>query len=112
MKKTRVTARAIKRMLVDLASDDKLPLDMNDLDVDLIENVLKENEPTKEDKVIEEASHYLVEGEFTFAEQVEKIAKWPEQFDQIDYVDGVIVWQAVENQFTCDAFLDLIGYKM
>jgi len=57
------------------------------------------------------AYHYLCNDDVSVEEQVQAIQK---QADidgsvMIDYVEGVTVWEKVENAFSCDEFLDLIS---
>ncbi len=43
-------------------------------------------------------------------EAVRAIVNYPHQNDYVDFVDEIIVWEKVTNTFTCDEFLDEIGY--
>jgi antitoxin component of RelBE/YafQ-DinJ toxin-antitoxin module len=108
--KTEKIAKAIKAYLVDLAVKDKLPFDMTQLSESALEEVIKKELPTKRDKSIELASHYLSDGDLTTKEMVEAIANHEDQNDIIDNVDGVVVWQKVEGSFTCEDFLNEINY--
>ena len=58
------------------------------------------------------AEHYLCDSDESVYDQVLNIAEHAEEHgeDMIDSVDGVFVWEKVENKFTCDEFLELIGY--
>jgi hypothetical protein len=68
-------------------------------------------EPTAREKAIELASHYLCDGDLTTEQMVEAIANNEDEDDLIDNVDGVIVWEKVEYEFTCEQFLDDIGWE-
>lgn len=107
------TAQAIKDLLVSLAVNDKLPLDMTDLSTDGIETILTESIKqfkidNAENERIERASHYLCDGDLSTKEQLALIDKQAEIDGSIllDNVhEDVIVWQKVENSFTVDEFL-------
>ena len=103
-------AQAVKDYLVDLAIKDKLPMDMTTLSIDKLVKVIEKSLPTQEEKSIELASHYLSDGDLSTKEMVEAIANHPDPYDLIDNVDGVVVWQKVEMSFTCEDFLNEIGY--
>jgi hypothetical protein len=64
----------------------------------------------EEEEWLSSAEHYL-SGSNT-AEQVYKIANHKDQGDLIDNVNGVFVWELVENNFTCSEFLETIGYQV
>jgi hypothetical protein len=68
-------------------------------------------EPTAREKAIDLAAHYLCDGDLTTEQMVEAIANHEDEDQLIDNVDGVIVWQKVEYQFTCEQFLDEIGWE-
>jgi hypothetical protein len=68
----------------------------------------KENSPMA--KAIELASHYLSDGDISTEEMIEAIANHEDQSDMIDNVEGVVVWEKVEWSFTCEQFLEEIGY--
>ena len=103
-------AKAVKNYLINLAIDDKLPMNLNELDENALEEIIQSFFLTDDEKGVEQARHYLCDGDISIKEMVERIAAHEDQDDNIDYVDGVVVWQKVENSFTCSAFLELIGY--
>jgi len=105
------TAKAIKDFLVDLAINDKLPLDMTNLSLIDLKIAIEKSLPTDQEKAIELASHYLSDGDLTTEEMVKAIYNHPNEDDLIDNVEGVVVWQKVEYSFTCDEFLKEIGYE-
>jgi len=107
--KTNEIAQAVKDYIVDLAVNDKLPMDLTQLSTDELEEVIKSKLPTKEEERIERASHYLCEDdEFTIADQLALIDAQAEIDDNVmlDHVDNVIVWEKVEYSFTVSSFLD------
>lgn len=107
-------AQAIKEHLIQLAADDKLPLDMTQLDETFIVDILNDKQPTGKDEAIEHATHYLCDSdELTMEEQIRAIAAHAEEdgSDLIDEVEGVVVWEKVEWSITCDDFLEMIGWK-
>jgi hypothetical protein len=55
------------------------------------------------------AQRYLCKGELTIDKQVEAIENHPNKTDFIDNVEGVCVWQPLENTFTCGQFLRMIS---
>lgn len=59
---------------------------------------------------VEAASHYLCDGDISTKEMVEAIYNHKDQNDMIDNVEGVIVWEKVENTFNCAEFLEQIDY--
>ncbi len=107
-------AKAIKDHLIQLAVDDKLPLDMTQLDIQPLIDIIGEHQPTAKDKAIAEAGHYLCDYEkgLTIEQQVEAIAKQADEDGSvmIDDVEGVLVWEPLENRFDCDEFLQLINW--
>ncbi len=109
--KSKVIAQQIKYYLVNLAAKDKLPLDMNNLPLFELQAVIERCLPTERQRIIEAASHYLSDGDLTIAEMVEAIAKHDDETDFIDNVEGIVVWEKVENSFTCDDFLSEIGFN-
>ena len=92
----------------------ELKSDFNDVPAWVIEasnEFIEKSKPSAKDKAIESASHYLCDSdELTIEEQIEAIANHEDQYDMIDNVEGVIVWEKVEWSFTCDSFLDQIGW--
>jgi hypothetical protein len=57
------------------------------------------------------ASTFLVnDSDITIDEMVKLIAEHKNQHDFIDNVDEVVVWENVEDKFTCKDFLETIGY--
>lgn len=111
--RTKEIAQAVKDYIVDLAVNDKLPMDLTLLSTDELEEVIKSNLPTKEQERIERASHYLCDSdELTMAEQLALIdaqAKIDPTM-MLDNVEGVIVWQKVEYSFTVEEFLSEIEH--
>jgi antitoxin component of RelBE/YafQ-DinJ toxin-antitoxin module len=110
-------ATAIKNHLVELATNDNLPLDMTQLDENALAEIIDSFSPSRQEKAVEEASHYLcffddeeTGEEVSIKTQLERIAAHPDQDDFIDNVEGVMVWEKVEYSFTCDQFLDQVGW--
>jgi hypothetical protein len=58
---------------------------------------------------VENAQRYLCNGELTIAKQVEAIENHANKTDLIDNVEGVCVWQPLENTFTCGQFIKMIS---
>jgi len=105
-------ATAIKGHLVKLATDDKLPIDMNELSEYDLELVIESCIPTANETAYEKAGNYLCETEsMSIRDMVQAIAENKKQNNLIDTVEGVVVWQKVENTFNCNEFLELIGYE-
>lgn len=68
--------------------------------------------PTERQNVITRVRDLLCELD-TYEEVVEAVRAILNHEDQdayVDWVDGIIVWDKVSNTFTCDEFLDEIGY--
>lgn len=75
----------------------------------VIEEIIK-SKPTEREIMIERASHYLSDGDLSTEEMCDAIANHEDQYDLIDNVEGVVVWEKVEYSFSCDDFLQEIGY--
>jgi len=107
-------AKAIKDHLIQLAVDDKLPLDMTQLDIQSLVDIIGEHQLTAKEKAIAEAEHYLSDSDLSIKEQVEAIAMQADEDGSvmIDDVEGVLVWEPLENRFDCDEFLQLIGWDL
>lgn len=104
-------AIAVKTYLVTLAIADKLPLDLNELELDSLTEVIQSTEDDDNDIAYENAGHYLSDDELTITQMVEAIANHEDPSDLIENVEGVLVWEKVRGTFDCEEFLDLIGYK-
>jgi hypothetical protein len=111
--RTNEIAQAVKDYIVDLAVNDKLPMDLTQLSTGELEEVIKSKLPTKEDERIERASHYLCDADdMTIADQLALIDAQAE-IDitvMLDNVEGIIVWEKVEWVFTVGDFLDEIEH--
>jgi hypothetical protein len=61
-------------------------------------------------KMVENASHYLSDGDISTREMVERIMEHSEENgdDYIDNVEGVVVWQKLEWSITCNDFMEMI----
>ncbi len=107
-------ATAIKNHLIQLASNNNLPSDIAQLDIQSLVDIITGHQPTSEEKAIIEASHYLCESDLSIKEQVEAIVDqfYKDGSVMIDDVEGVVVWQPLENTFDCDEFLVLIGWDL
>lgn len=93
----------------------ELKSDWNDVPMWIIEEANKffeASKPTKRQEIIERASHYLsgCSSDEEIATMVDLIAKNEDENEIIDYIEGVIVWEKVEYSFTCEQFLDEIGF--
>lgn len=104
-------AQAVKDYLVDLAIQDKFPMDLNDISEFALEDVIKKSIdiPTDFEKAVEQALNYLSDGDLTSAEMVQAILDHENPTDLIDNVEGVVVWQKVEYSLTCEEFINIIG---
>lgn len=90
-----------------------LKSDFNDVPKWVIEasnEFIEQSKPTEREIMIERASHYLSDGNLSTEEMCDAIANHKDQYDMIDNVEGVEVWEKVENSFSCDDFLSEIGY--
>jgi hypothetical protein len=104
-------AEAVKDYLIDLAINDRLPLDMTEISEYGIEEAIKSALPTKRDEIIAKASELLAyDSEISTEEMIKRIVKCKDENEIIDYIDGVDVWEKVEYSFTCEQFLEQIGY--
>jgi len=62
-------------------------------------------------KVLEKAQQYLcADNDEDLINQVNNIVNNINKRELIDYVDDVVTWSKVELEFTCQEFLDIIGY--
>jgi len=101
--RTKEIAQAVKDYIVDLAVNEKLPMDLTQLSTDELEEVIKSKFPTKEEERIERASHYLCDADdITIADQLALIDAQAEidPYVLLVNVEGVIVWEKVEWYFT------------
>jgi hypothetical protein len=57
-----------------------------------------------------QSAEFYLSGEDT-EYQVMAIVNHADQSDRIDNVNGVFVWEPLEQMFTCSEFLEMIGYK-
>lgn len=106
--RTKEIAQAVKDYIVDLAVNDKLPMDLTQLSTDELEEVIKSQLPTAEEARLERASHFLCDGDdMTVADQLALIDAQAEIDDSVmlDDVEGVIVWEKIEYSFTVEDFL-------
>jgi hypothetical protein len=63
-------------------------------------------------EVLEKAGIYLsVDDEDDLIYMVKQIVAHENQDELIDYIDGVVVWEKMELEFTCKEFLEQIGYN-
>lgn len=114
MVQTEKIAIAIKNYIINLAINDELPMDLNDLNEYALEEVIKSQLPTEQEEAIKLAENYLYsdeENNISIADMVKLISEHSNQDELIDYVDGVQVWQKIELEFTCKEFLKEIGLK-
>lgn len=91
----------------------ELKSDFNDVPqwvIDASNDFIEKSKPSAKEKAIELASHYLSDGDLSTEEMIEAIAEHEDQSDMIDNVDGVVVWEKVEYSFTCEDFLNEIGW--
>lgn len=112
MKNQKITdlANAIKQSLIEDAIAGKLDGDMNQFDTTKIEKLLKK--ALKEQNPIKLA--YIKAGDYLSGndniKQVKLIVAHENENDLIDWVDGVEVCERFESSFTCETFLEQIGY--
>lgn len=100
------TAKQIKALLVKMAINDTLPMDMTQLPLKRIETILKRN--NKLSRVDKAAQILVADGD----KEIKKMIKLVEAADEdelIDYIDGVEVWEKVEFSFTVKSFLQEIS---
>ncbi len=105
---TEKIAEAVKKHLINLAVNDKLPLDMTDLNEYELEKVIKKCLPTKEEKRIERAGQFLSATGDELKAMVKLIEDCEDENEMIDYIEGVDVWEKVEFSFTVKQFLEEI----
>ena len=95
---TKKIAEAVKEHLVALAIADKLPSDLTQLSISKLEKAIKSAIPTEREIMIDRASHLLSDGDISTEEMCDAIANHEDQYDLIDNVEGVVVWQKVEGR--------------
>lgn len=62
-------------------------------------------------KVLEKARQYLcADNDEDLINQVNNIVNTVNKRELIDYVDDVVTWSKIEFEFTCQEFLDIVGY--
>ena len=108
------TALAIKNLLVKLAVEDKLPMDMTMLDETMFIPILEAENPIafldtsirRKQKMIDNARQFLVtDSDQEIQEMIDLIEANPDENQEIDYVEGVEVWEKVHYSFTCKSFM-------
>ena len=107
-------AEAVKAHLVSLALNDNLPMDMNDISEFSLETIISRalKLPSKREQTIAKAGEYLTfDEDVDIIKAIKSIAKHKDQTKIIDYLKDVSVWQKVEMEFTCEQFLEQIGYR-
>ena len=106
----------VKQILVEMASNDELPMDMNNLDIDMVFD--KADELTKLDAnyknavAFDKANDYLLDSdELDVIAQVNFIREVFKTNPNviIDHLDGVQVVEQFEYDFTVQDFLKEIG---
>jgi hypothetical protein len=107
---------AIKSILVNMAINDELPMDMNNLDIHSIveqaENDCLKDPMYNASKRIDNALEILsVDEDDTIEKQLALIEEAADKdLDMlIDHIDGVYPWEKVEFEFTIREFLDYIA---
>lgn len=67
----------------------------------------------RKEEAISAAAHYLCDDEFSLEDQLNSIAAAAQEDGTglIDNVENVLVWEKVEDTFTCYEFLDLVGWE-
>ena len=100
------TALAIKKFLVELAANDKLPLDMTTLPIEELEEVLRANNQRSR---LEWACDILCgDSDEEIERQIELIEACDDDTEFIDSIDGVVVWEKLEWSLTVSEFLEQI----
>ncbi len=107
---------AVKSVLVEMACEDKIPMDMNDLDIDKVfkkaKKIAKNDDYFKNAKAYDRANKFLVpDGKADVIAQVNVIR---EEFERdpggmIDHIDIVQPIERYEFHFTNKDFLERIG---
>lgn len=102
------TAKAIKDYLVQLAIDDKLPMDMTQLNEFEIEDILRKHD---EETPLQKASHILSSdgSDEDLQEMIDLIEAEQDGSIALEDVEGVLVWEALEGYYTVDKFLNEIN---
>jgi hypothetical protein len=121
---TRKIAQAIKDYLVDLAVNDKLPLDMTQLEMIDLEDVVSKaisDYKSSDESIFDELGYYICDDYENYPAIVTALKKALTEtpttlIDHIEYdVDGepetITVWQKVEYAFNVEEFCQLVGIK-
>jgi hypothetical protein len=66
---------------------------------------------TEEQRMVHCAEQILSEMDITTEEAIKRIHNHKHQHDLIDNVEGISVWEAVEDRFTCHDFLNEIYFN-
>lgn len=106
----------VKQVLVEMASNDELPMDMNELDIDEVfdkaDKLTKNEHIYKFCDVIDKANNFLIDSdEANVIEQIEIIKYYCKKNPTfaIDHLNGVQVVEQFEYTFTVEEFLKEIG---
>lgn len=104
-------ANKIEEHLVVLAIEGKLPMDMyNDLDLkDVVLNAMEQHRKEFRTDVLNAMGHYLSNDPSEFPELIEKIEAAEDGSEQIDSIDGISMWEPLEDRWTIDQFKVVIG---
>jgi hypothetical protein len=94
--------KQIKQVLIRLAENDELPMDMNDLDESIFEDDSSD--------WLDAASHILCDSDLSVEEQVKLIAEQDDD-TSIDLLEDVLVWEPLIGRYTASKFLSEIGYN-
>jgi hypothetical protein len=111
MSKYTRAAEAVKQYLVNLAANNELPSDLTQLDAGIIESIIVlHTAKSPRQQCIKNAKRYLIDDDVSIEDQIDFIAKLGDDYDLIDNIPGVTVWEKVELTFTCKDFLEEINY--
>lgn len=103
-----IISEFIKNKLVAMAIDGSLPMDMNELDVDLLMDEAIQTDEYREAKMIENLGGYISEDDVEAA--YNKLVQASNE-DGNQLADNVVLmWEAVTDKYTVDELLTQIEY--
>lgn len=108
---SKFVADKVEEHLIMLAIENKLPMDMTELDLtEVVQNAVEQHRKEFRTDVLNAMGHYLSNDPSEFPELIEKIEAAEDDPDTlIDSIDGISMWEPLEGRWTVDQFKTVIG---
>ena len=95
----------IKNILIELASDDKLDTDFNNLDENLFLPAFKVTDEDEEIQILKKIYHYTSE----VPDNILEVLRNADENDQMDDLEGVVMWEPIQGIYRVGDFCEMIG---